>query len=159
MAGIADKAAGAAAPALAGIPWLTIIVVVVSFFLAGGAKKEDRAKAALIAAGVGAATYGVTHYTDWGKENLGALDGLEITNDNGQTGVTSNGKSKAVSEASRTADSVTKSGNGGLWQTLSSWLTSPAGQVTTGAAGAKAVGAPNWLVWGGLALGAYLLLK
>lgn len=133
-------------------------MALLSFFAAGGAEKENRGKAALVAAGVGAATYYTTHETKWGQENLGRFDGVE-------TDVAANGNVTASTGPTKTPTKVpttgttADSGAGSFWNTVGGWLKSPAGQVTTGAAGAAALGVPNWLLWGGVAVGAYLILK
>lgn len=60
------------------MPWLSIILALLSFF----ASKQSGAsstKAALTAGLVGAGSYYVSHETDWGKANLGALDGVSTT--------------------------------------------------------------------------------
>lgn len=145
------------------MPWLTIIMAVLAFFLSGGSKKENRGKAALAALAVGAGTYYVTHETEWGTENLGALDGVTVdVNENGTTTVGS-GPTRPTTTVPNgsSAGSVGpgSSGSNGFWSSLGGWLTSPAGQVTTGTAAATALGAPRWLIWGGAALAVYLLLK
>lgn len=58
------------------IPWLSIILALLGFFLSkrNGASNT---KALLTAGLAGAGSYYVTHETDWGKANLGALDGVE----------------------------------------------------------------------------------
>jgi len=50
-------------------------MMIISFFTS---KKSGASNTkALVTAGLaGAATYGVTHYTDWGKANLGDFDGV-----------------------------------------------------------------------------------
>lgn len=55
--------------------WLTIIMTLLSFF---ASKKSGASgtKSALIAGLVGAGTYYTTHNTDWGRANLGFLDGV-----------------------------------------------------------------------------------
>lgn len=138
-----------------------IILAVLSFFASGGANKEKRGKAALTAAAVGGGSYYVANHTDWGKNAVKDLDSMTFgKNDKGED-VVVRGPGDAgkpiVSEGTDAGAST--SGSNGLWTTLGGWLNSPAGQVTTGAAGAKAVGMPSWLVWGGVALGAYLILK
>lgn len=57
------------------MPWLSILMALISFFTA---KKSGASNgtAAAIAGVAGLGTYAVTHYTDWGVENLGALDGV-----------------------------------------------------------------------------------
>lgn len=138
------------------MPWLTIIMALVSFFMAGGSKKENRGKAAAVALGVGAATYGVTHYTDWGRENLGTLDGVTVSGGNDSAVTTQNPDGSVRTPATTPTGGISSPG---IWSTVGGWLSSPAGQITTGAAGASLLGFPKWVVWGGAALGAYLLLK
>lgn len=133
-------------------------MAILTFFAAGGNKKENRAKAALLAAGVGTATYATTHHTDWGRENLGALDGVELSASAGGT-VVKTSPTDGGSTIGKAAGNSSTSGSNGFWSSVSGWLTSPAGQLATGTAAGKAVGIPNWLLYGGLAAGAYLLLK
>lgn len=141
------------------MPWLSIIMAVITFLLSGGLKKGNAGKAAAAAIGVGAGTYYVTHETDWGRDNLGFLDGVEVKPD-GTTGETTISTGiKDPGTVIRQPSGSGSSGANGLWNTLGSWLTSPAGQVTTGAAAGKALGVPNWLLWGGVLVGGYLLLK
>lgn len=148
------------------MPWLTIIMAVLTFFMSGGAKKENRSKALLAAGAVGLGTYAVTHYTDWGAENLGSLDGVTTTTaeDGTVTRTNADGTTstiKAPTGSTPANNSTAGAGSSGFWSGLTGWLTSPAGQITTGAAGASAVmgGIPKWVLWGGIAVGAYLLLK
>lgn len=145
------------------MPWLTIIVTLVSFFLAGGADKEKRGKAALIAAAAGAGTYYTTNHTEWGQENLGFLDGVEVTtNPDGTTSVVNGptGKPAVLPTPGQIAatQGTNPSGNG-FWSSLTGWLTSPAGQITTGVAAGSALGTPKWVLLAGAGLAAYLLLK
>lgn len=141
------------------MPWATIIMAVVTFILSGGLKKGKAGKAAAAAIGVGVGTYYVTHETDWGRDNLGFLDGVEVKPDDstGDASVSTGIKDPSVTVRQPSGSGL--SGANGLWNTLGSWLTSPAGQVTTGAAAGKALGVPNWLLWGGVLVGGYLLLK
>lgn len=61
-----------------GIPWLTILMALLTFF--SQKKSGASGSKALLAAGlVGAGTYFVTHETDWGRTNLGDLDGVVTT--------------------------------------------------------------------------------
>lgn len=141
------------------MPWLSIVMAVITFLLSGGLKKGNAGKAAAAAIGVGLGTYYATHETDWGRENLGFLDGVEVKPDGSGDGARVSTGIKDPGTAVRQPNGSGSSGANGLWNTLGSWLTSPAGQVTTGAAAGKALGAPNWLVWGGVLVGGYLLLK
>lgn len=141
------------------MPWLSIIMAILTFFLAGGANKEKRGTAALAALGVGAGTYALTHNTDWGKENLGWLDGVDIqVNPSGAVNATT-GPVDPVRNIPNSTGKGEQAGTSGLWSTLGGWLNSPAGQASSGVAAASALGLPNWLVWGGLGLFAYALIK
>lgn len=142
--------------------WLSIIAAIVTFLLSGGLKKGKTATALAAALGVGAGTYYLTHNTDWGRENLGYLDGVEVEPSPDGTGATvtdGDPKNPSVVPIRQPTGGSGASGANGLWNTLGSWLTSPAGQVTTGAVAGKALGVPNWMLWGGIGLGAYLILK
>lgn len=141
------------------MPWLSIIMAVLTFFLSGGANKEKRGTAALAALGVGAGTYALTHNTDWGKENLGWLDGVDIRVDPSGAVNATTGPADPVVKIPSSTGTGKQSGTSGFWGTLGGWLNSPVGQAATGTAAAKAVGLPNWLVWGGLGLFAYALIK
>lgn len=57
------------------MPWLTIILTLLSFFAAKANGASDT-KALLTAGLAGAGTYYATHETEWGRANLGDLDGL-----------------------------------------------------------------------------------
>lgn len=144
------------------MPWLTIIMAIIAFFASGGAKKENRTRAALTALGVGAATYATTHYTDWGQENLGFLDGVEFTGTGTDTALTTEAGAsiiKPTTSSTGGVGSTTTAGNTGLWNTISSWLSSPAGQATSGAVGAKALGVPNWMILAGVGVAALVIMK
>lgn len=54
--------------------WLTLIVMLVSYLLQPRNTAAERRRALLGSAAAGAITYGVTEYTDWGKENLAPLN-------------------------------------------------------------------------------------
>lgn len=133
------------------MPWLSIIMFIVSFFLAGGSKPENRAKAAAIALGVGAATYGISHYTDWGTENLGAIDGVTMSGSGTDaTATTANGVTSGNSSAQT-------SGSSGFWQTVGGVLANP---IVAGAGVAAALGiSPSTLALIAFGLGAYFLMK
>lgn len=146
------------------MPWLTIFITLLTFFAAGGSNKEKRGKAAALALGAGAATYGVTHYTDWGKETLGAIDGVEM-------GVSTSGKTTIVDRTGSTEPStknedgskgsVSTAGNSGFWNAISGALSSPLGSMAVGGAAGAIIGStvPNWVVLAAIGLGAYLILK
>lgn len=145
------------------MPWLSIIMALVTFFLAGGSDKEKRGKAALAAVAVGAGTYAVTNHTNWGRETLGSLDGVDLTVDAaGNPAVVSGPGQPAVAIPSPGTIAATQGQNAsanGFWSTLSGWLSSPAGQITSGATVGKAAGIPNWMLLAGAGLAIFLLAK
>lgn len=141
------------------MPWLSIIMALVSFFLAGGAKPENRAKAAAIGLAAGAATYGISHYTDWGKENLGSLDGVTVSGG----GAADNNKQPTVTNASGAPinlgnNAASTNGSTGLFSALGGALSKP---VVAGAAGIAAGSALSGttLMWIAIGLGVFLILK
>lgn len=141
------------------MPWLSIIMALVSFFLAGGSKPENRARAAAIGLAAGAATYGITHYTDWGQENLGNLDGVVVSgggegaSDKMPTATNVNGQPITLGNGSAGA-----SGSTGLFSAVGGALSNP---VVAGAAGlaAGSLLSRSTLMWIALGLGAFLILK
>lgn len=141
------------------MPWLSIIMALVSFFLAGGSKPENRAKAAAVGLAAGAATYGVTHYTDWGSKNLGSLDGVTVSgggegaSNKTPTAATANGQPITLGNNSAGA-----AGSTGLFSAMGGALSNP---VVAGATG-LAVGSSlsrKTLMWIAIALGTFLILK
>lgn len=141
------------------MPWLSIIMALVSFFLAGGSKPENRAKAAAIGLTAGAATYGVTHYTDWGSRNLGNLDGVTVTGGGEETPskapTATNASGQPISVGTGSAGA---SGSTGLFSAIGGAVSSP---VAAGAVG-LAIGSSlnsTTLMWIAIGLGAFLILK
>lgn len=147
------------------MPWLSIVMAIVTFFLAGGSEKENRGRA-LVAAGLaGAATYYVSHETEWGRRNLGEFDGVTIdAPDDTDSSPVVNDAGKPVNGADGTPIRVPIRPNGkepqsGFWSTLTSWGAAGTAAVV-GVGGAVASGGrPNWLLLGGLAVAAILILK
>lgn len=138
------------------MPWLSIIMALVSFFLAGGSKPENRAKAAAIGLGVGAATYGITHYTDWGQENLGNLDGVTVSEGDGVNGPVVTKPNGTVVPVS--TSNPASSGSTGIWSALGGALVTPVGAGATGLLAGSLISGTT-LMWIALGLGAFLILK
>lgn len=141
------------------MPWLSIIMALVSFFLAGGSKPENRAKAAAIGLAAGAATYGVTHYTDWGKENLGSLDGVTVSGG----GETDSVKNPTVANANGVpvnlgSNAASTNGSTGLFSAMGGALSNPVVAGATGIAVGSSV-SKTTLMWIAIGLGAFLILK
>lgn len=138
------------------MPWLTIIMTLLTFFLSGGSKPENRAKAAALGLAAGAATYGITHYTDWGRENLGEWDGVEIEVDADGNAVSGTKPDGTVVKP--TVSTPTTTGSTGFWGSMGNFLSSGAGQIAAVTAGAAVAGVPGWLIIGGGLLAVVLLL-
>lgn len=135
------------------MPWLTIAIAIITYLLQPRGTADERRKALAGAVLAGGATYAVTHYTDWGQENLGQFDGVIPTD-----------KLPVVDSGNATGSATpgVKPGNTapttGFWDTLKSWgPTGTAAVVGTGVA--AATGNRKWLLIGGAALVAYLILK
>lgn len=147
------------APTGGGMPWLSIIVTLISFFLAGGSKPENRAKAAAIGLAAGTATYGITHYTDWGKANLGQLDGVTVTGggegDNVKTPTATTAGGSPINVGTGSAAS---GGSTGLFSALGGALSKPVVAGATGLAAGSLISG-NTLKWIAIGLGVFLILK
>lgn len=61
------------------MPWLSIIVAIISFLLEKKRNGGNTARAAAVGAIAGLGTYYVSHETEWGRANLGDLDGVVAT--------------------------------------------------------------------------------
>lgn len=133
------------------MPWATIITALLSFFLMkrNGASNT---KAAVVAGLAGAGTYYVSHETDWGRANLGALDGVppeggSATDVDGQP---------VVGEDGRPIVTGGNTGGTSFWDVLRGWGgTGTAAVIGTGAAAAgTGVFNNKYIPWilGGVAL-------
>lgn len=137
------------------MPWLTIIMALLSFF-ASKKSGASNTKAALTAGLVGAGTYFVSHETDWGRTNLGALDGVDL-GAAGSAVVTPGGNATDGSAPTTT----TQTPSTGIFDVLRSWgATGTAAVIGTGAAATgSGVFSNKYVVWGLLGLGAFLILR
>lgn len=155
------------------MPWLSIISFLLTFFAAGGAKPEKRRQALLAAGLAGAATYGVTHYTDWGQANLGRYDGVVVGGPSTPIVYTEEGGASVTanpdgSYSETLADGTTRlvaapipgapgSVSSGLSGALSKLASSPLAGVAAGAVAASAL--PSWALPAALALGVVFLVS
>jgi len=106
----------------------------------------------MTAALVGAGTYAVTHHTEWGREHLGAYDGVAMTTDVGMDKVTdSNGNPINVNPVSPPAGSS-------AWDVLKAWGPTGTAAVIGTTAVATNSSLNKWLIPLGI-LAAFLLLK
>lgn len=135
--------------------WVSIVLALISFFLTSRATGGDKKKAALAALGVGAASYYAVSNTEWGK--------TAAENFNSTLGITSDPAIQGQVDSTAAAGNLTvanKPAGSTAWDVLKSWgatgtaLVAGAVGVSTGA-----VSGTSWLLVGGLALGAFLLLK
>lgn len=114
------------------MPWLTIIIMVLQYLMSSRNTPQERRQAVLRSVLAGGITYATTHYTDWGKENLGQFDGA-IEPDAAVK--TTDGSAGAVANATKPVSS------GGGSKTVLDWF--KAGLVAVGGAGVVA-SAPTW---------------
>lgn len=141
------------------MPWLTIIMALLSFFTA---KKNgaSNTKAALIAGAVGAGTYYVSHETEWGRENLGALDGVDLSAGTKEP-VIADGSTAEGTKVVTGADGKPITPSTGIMDVLKEWGASGTATVVgaAGATGALLTGNGKWLLIAGAALVAIMVLK
>lgn len=134
------------------MPWLTIIITLLSFFVSKRNGMSDTS--ALLTAGLaGAGTYYVTHETDWGKANLGDLDGAPPTT----TGGTSTGTNDTSGTPVPKPGTGTTTSGTSIWDVFKSWGATGTALVTGVAAGAT--GLTSWLPLIAIGVVAYLVLK
>lgn len=140
------------------MPWLSIIMALLTFFTT---KKSGASNttAALAAGLVGAGTYYTTHETEWGKTNLGALDGVNLNagvKPPTTVPVADNATGSGVVLPSDKSGSST-----GVFDVLKTW--GATGTATVIGAGAAATGSGvfdnKYVVWGVIGLAALFILK
>lgn len=140
------------------MPWLSIIMALLTFFTT---KKSGASNttAALAAGLVGAGTYYTTHETEWGKKNLGALDGVNLSagvKPPTTVPVADNATGGGVVLPSDKSGSST-----GVFDVLKTWgATGTAAVIGTGAAATgSGVFDNKYVVWGVIGLAALFILK
>lgn len=138
------------------MPWLTILMTLLSFF---SSKKSgaSNTKAAITAGLVGAGTYYVSHETEWGQANLGALDGVTPS-----TGTETTTKDPATGTTIKVpANTSTGAAAGGLAGVLGSWGATGTAAVigSAGAATGSGIFKSEWFWPAVIGLGALFILK
>lgn len=137
------------------MPWLSIIMAIISFLSSLKKNPGDKGKAVAVGALAGLGTYYVSHETEWGKDNLGALDGVvPAPSATGENAITMP-DGTTIPKTSTSVPSVTTGTTTGPWDVIKS--VGPAGVATTIGAVGVATGAFDWkkiLPWavGGLVL-------
>jgi len=137
------------------MPWLSILLALLTFFTskASGASNTK----ALVTAGLaGAGSYYVTHETDWGKANLGQLDGVIITDASANSPIVDSNGNPVLDESGTTMVAPIIDGVGSnITDVLKSWGGAGTAAVigTTAAASNGLFSSANlpWLL-GGIAL-------
>lgn len=124
-----------------------------------GAKKSGMSDTQALGVGLvaGAATYGVTHYTDWLGSDINALDGVNAAVPAaGSTAVLNAGGQPVLDPV--TAAPIRSGGTTGVGSLLSNWGT-PVATLLTGVGVGAAVGGMSLGTVLLIAAGAYLILK
>lgn len=134
--------------------WLSLLIALITYMASPKGTPEERRRALLASAAVGGTTYLATEYTDWGRDisdqfddaiGVGGSDGSAEDADGGVTV-----KPPVVSAGGTGTGSGSTGGFSSWWPTV----------LGAGAAGvAVGAGAPSWLIWAGIGLTAYLILK
>lgn len=135
--------------------WLSLIIALLTYLLSPKNTAAERQAALLNAAVAGGATYAVTEYTDWGKENLQPLDtkisnAILPTKTSGSTTTGGGGSLPTVPDGTK----VTETGS--IWDSLSGWV-APA--VAGLGIGGLVAGIPGWALLALAGIVAYLILK
>lgn len=136
--------------------WLSLFIALITYLLSPKDTSAQRKRALLNAAVAGGITYGLTEYTDWGKEVSNEFDGM--------IGVGNKVDDEAATNATKPASvgspgTGTAGSSGSLWSTLTSWGAAGTAAVvgTTGAAAGAVSG--NWLPVLAIGAAALLILK
>lgn len=138
------------------MPWVTIVVWLISYLVASSQKGVSKGKAALIATGAAAATYYLAEPTNEnnllgvGLADNKATPGDPTVDDGGETD--SGGTVRATVAPSQSGGLISEVGS-----TLRSW--GPVGTAAVVGTTTGALTGNKWLLYGGLAIGAIVLMK
>lgn len=126
------------------MPWVTLIMAILSYLMSPRNTPAERRRAVLNGVVAGGVTYGVTHYTDWGRENLGQFDGAitptpEVNATDGSPSQVA-GAAKPVSQG------------GSNWSGITKWASDAL--VAVGAVGLAST-ASKWVPWALAAFAGY----
>lgn len=143
---------------------LAIVMALISYFTAKEKGGASDGEAALVAGLAGAGTYYATTETEWGRESVDFLDEAifgspsDTVDVNTQTGTVTYKRDADGNYVPIATGGVQSGGTSGVWDTLKSW--GPVGTAGVLGVGAGAVtGKTDWLLIGGIALAAILILK
>lgn len=128
--------------------WLTLVITLLTYLMQPRNTSNERRLAIMRSALAGAATYTVTHNTDWGRATLGEYDGVIDTGS--VTGTTVG----TVSTAAQGVQDNPKDAQAGFWNKLNSTMGGLINKDVLIGAGAGAALSGNT----GLLIGAGILL-
>lgn len=136
------------------MPWLSILMALITFFTSKRSGASNT-KAALLAGLAGAGTYYVSHETDWGKANLGPLDGVVLPGT--EIAVGADGQPLKDANGSNVLVGSNPNGTGTVTDVLKSWGATGTATVigtTAAATGSGLFSSKNapWLIAGAVAL-------
>lgn len=129
------------------MPWFTLIVMLLNYLMSSRNSPAERRRAVLNSVMLGGLTYATTHYTDWGKANLGEFDG--VVTPSAQTAASDGSPAGAGA-------TISQKPNESGWAAIGKWF-QPALAATGVAAVASSVG--GWLPLLIIGLGAWWLLR
>lgn len=144
------------------MPWLTIILALLSFFVSKRSGASNTG--ALLTAGlVGGAAYYTSHSTDWGKANLGSLDGVPpldkpLLDSTGKVVTDPEGNTVMGNATGKLAATATTPSTG-VFDVLKSWGATGTAAVIGTAAVVGTGSLTKYFPWLLAAGAAYLLLK
>lgn len=127
--------------------WLSLFIALVTYLLSPKGTDAEKRKALLAAAAAGGVAYVATNYTDWGRDISGSFDEALGLGGSG----TKPGDDKDGIKIPKPAP-----GSGSGLGNIGGWLPAVIGG---GGAAIAASSAPSWVLWAGLGLAAYLVLK
>lgn len=130
--------------------WIALLLALLAYLASPKGNDAERRRALLTAAGVGGAAYIATVNTDWGRDISRDFD-----NAIGVGGTPGTADDAANQPSVKKPDGKPSSGTG----SFGSWIPAIVGGGVGGAIAGGSNGIPSWLIWGGLLVGGYLILK
>lgn len=127
--------------------WLTLAITILTYLMSPRDTAQERRNALVNAAVAGGVTYGVSNYTDWGKENLAPID-ARIKNTIMPTPDPSATVVAGATSGTGTTSSITDA--------LKKWAVPSAAALGVASLSSGGV---NWLLVGGGVLAVVLLLR
>ena len=124
--------------------WISLLIAFLTYLMSPKGTDSEKRQALVRAGLAGGAAYAATEYTDWGRDISDQFDGA--------IGATPGGSTDSDTTVTTGQKPTTGSGLG----SIGNWVTPTIAAV---GAGAVASSIPKWVIWAGLGLGVYLILK